>query len=208
MPAKKKKVDIKCTGSALLALDKITDFQGNLKRRSETHWQQIATSIEKYGFSFQFFIWKSGKTNYCLDGHGRLGALQRMAADGWQVPPLPVVYVQARDKAEAKQKLLRMNSQYGEFDTAGLQDFIADIEVDSGALTIPELSFIIPVISAGVEDTQCAGASPWDRMNAAAAGVVFHFGDIVERVPVELYDRFVEQKTDSIAEWLQNVLRT
>lgn len=131
------KIQIKCTGTEFLPLESIKDFQGALKRRSDIHFGQIKTSIEKYGFSFPFFIWKQGKTNWCLDGHGRLGALLLMQAEGWEIPELPVVFVTAKDKNEAKQKLLRMNSNFGEFATDGLQEFIDGMEIDWSELSIP-----------------------------------------------------------------------
>lgn len=137
-----KSIEIKCTGSALLPFQDIADFQGRLKRRSPEHLRKISTSIEKYGFSFPFFIWKNCEVNYCLDGHGRLAALQQMLEDGWQIPPLPVVYIQAKDRAEAKQKLLRMNSSFGEFDLEGVAEFISDIEIDLSEIEIKALDSI------------------------------------------------------------------
>ena len=131
-----KKIQIKCTGTELINIKELKDFQGNLKRRSENHLKQICTSIEKYGFSFPFFVWKAGKSNYVLDGHGRLAALRKMIEDGYEIPDLPITYVVAKDKKEAKQKLLRLNSQYGEFDIDGLNDFIDGIDIDFDEISI------------------------------------------------------------------------
>lgn len=137
MPTTSRKIKIKCDGSDSLALDEIRPFQGDLKRRTELDIAAVARSIEQFGFSFPFFIWKSGKINWCLDGHGRLAALRQMAEDGWSVPALPVVYVQAASKAEAKQKLLRMNSQYGAMSVEGVLEFAEGIEVDWAELSLP-----------------------------------------------------------------------
>lgn len=120
----KKSIYIKCTGSDHLNYEDLSTFQGDFKKRTEHQLTQIATSITKYGFTFPFFVWKDGPTNYCLDGHGRLGALHDLAGKGWEIPALPVVYVEAKDEAEAKQKLLRLNSSYGEIDVDGFIEFI------------------------------------------------------------------------------------
>jgi len=141
----RKTVAIKCDAAGKLPLSSLQDFQGNLKTRTQQQLQQIQTSVEKYGFSFPFFVWTQGRRNWCLDGHGRMAALQQMESEGWTVPPLPVAYVQAKDRAEAKQKLLRMNSAYGDWDTQGVQDFLADIDVELSEIAIPGISEIVTV---------------------------------------------------------------
>ena len=91
----------------------MTELQGGLKARNDIDYDKIKLSIIKFGFSFPFFIWKGEGKNYLLDGHGRFGCLCKMQNDGYKIPPLPVVYVDCKNKIEAKEKLLRLNSQYG-----------------------------------------------------------------------------------------------
>lgn len=129
-------IKITCKGADLLPLDAITEFQGGLKKRTKKDIEKIITSIKKYGFSFPFFIWNGTGDNYCLDGHGRIQALAEMRRQGVDLPLFPVVYVEAGNAEEAKQKLLRLNSQYGELTMGGLMDFAEDIE-----LATEELSF-------------------------------------------------------------------
>jgi len=140
-----KTIRITCTGADTVDFHALKPIQGDLKLRSDADVDQICTSIKRYGFSFPFFVWKSGKTHNVLDGHGRLEALRRLEDQGVEIPPLPVSYVKAKNSAEAKQKLLRLNSQYGTISIEGLQEFTADIDVDwseiqlpSGRLTIGE----------------------------------------------------------------------
>lgn len=120
-------IEIKCTGSDNIKLKDIKDFQGDLKKRSLSSMVKLKASIEKYGFSFPFFIWKDEGWNWCLDGHGRIQALKEMGA---QEQEFPVVYIEAKDEEEAKKKLLQMNSQYGELDKEGFLDFIDNIEFE------------------------------------------------------------------------------
>jgi len=130
-------IQIKCTGSDELSLGEIKEFQGGLKNRSEKDIDKIILSIRKYGFSFPFFIWKKGKVNYCLDGHGRIKALERLMADGEELPRFPVVYIQAKDSAEAKNKLLRVNSQYGTMSIDSVLEFAGGDVIEFGELELP-----------------------------------------------------------------------
>ena len=131
-------IKIKCKTEDTLELKQITDFQGNLKERDDADFEKIERSIKKHGFSFPFFIWKKGKINYCLDGHGRLGALNRLVAEGEKLPPLPVVYVQCKDEAEAKEILLKLNSQYGHMTADSVREFLGDLKIDFADLALPD----------------------------------------------------------------------
>jgi hypothetical protein len=128
---------ITCKTRDSLALDKITEFQGQLKTRNETDLKKIKKSLKKYGISFPFFIWKKGRTNYCLDGHGRRLALLSLREEGWEIPPIPIVCIFAEDEADAKQKMLRLNSRYGMVTKDSVLQFVGDIEVDYNDLAIP-----------------------------------------------------------------------
>lgn len=132
-------IKIKCTGTEELPLDKIKEFQGALKKRTKAQKEKLLESLKVYGFSFPFFIWKNEGINWCLDGHGRLEVLNSLLNKD-QLPTFPVVYVQAEDEAEAKKKLLQLNSQYGEIDTEGLQEFIDGIDIDMSEFEIPDIN--------------------------------------------------------------------
>ena len=129
---------INCNTRDTLPLSALTEFQGNLKLRDDADFEKIEKSIKKHGFSFPFFVWKKGKTNYCLDGHGRLGALKRMIAQGERLPELPVVYVKCKDEAEAKELLLKLNSQYGHMTAESVREFLGDLQIDLSDLALPE----------------------------------------------------------------------
>ena len=126
---RKKMIEIKCKGAGVLDIAQIVDFQGNLKRRGIKDIEKLKTSILKYGFSFPFFIWVNNGINYCFDGHGRLMALKELRKEGYSVPELPVVYVEAKDEDEAKQKLLRLNSQYGQMTLESVLDFAKGLDL-------------------------------------------------------------------------------
>jgi DNA modification methylase len=133
-----KTINIQCKGADLLPLDAIEDFQGNLKRRNKSDIDKIIKSIERYGFSFPFFVWNGDGHNRCLDGHGRIQALAEMRRQGVSLPLFPVAYIEAVDEAEAKQKLLRLNSQYGQMTMDSVLEFADGVEVEWSELSLPD----------------------------------------------------------------------
>jgi DNA modification methylase len=135
-----KTISIKCETKDTMKLEDMTVLQGNLKARTDDDYEKIKKSILKYGFSFPAFIWveKKTNTNYLIDGTGRYSALKQMQEEGYIIPELPIVYIQAKDKAEAKNKLLRLNSQYGKMSKDSVLDFASDIDLDFSEIALPD----------------------------------------------------------------------
>lgn len=131
-------MEVKCKTQHTLPLEELTEFQGNLKERDNTDIGKIVKSIKKHGFSFPFFVWNHDAINHVLDGHGRLKALQQMVAQGENIPELPIVYVDCRDEADAKELLLKLNSQYGKMTAESIKDFLGDLQIDFTELAIPD----------------------------------------------------------------------
>ena len=131
-------ISIKCETKDYLDWHNITEFQGGLKIRDEADIEKAKTSILKYGWSFPFFVWVSGKTNYCLDGHARIKVLKALEEEGYLIPELPVVYIQAKNKTEAKQKLLRLNSNFGHFTKESVLEFASDIDLNFDEIALPD----------------------------------------------------------------------
>ena len=147
-------IKIKCKTQDTLPLSELTEFQGTLKVRDEDDYEKIIRSIKKHGFMYPIFTWKHGKKNYVIDGHGRLGALQRMVASGEKLPPLPIVYVECKDEAEAKEALLKLNSQYGHMTADSVREFLGDLQIDLADLALPEG---ILDLSLSTEDQETVG---------------------------------------------------
>lgn len=130
-------IKVNCRVADFLELEELREFQGELKKRTKEDVEKIKRSILKYGFSFPFFVWKDGETNYTLDGHGRILTLKKMQGQGYEIPKLPVVYIGAKDEEEAKNLLLRLNSQYGKMTKDSIMDFIGDYTIDFDDLALP-----------------------------------------------------------------------
>jgi len=129
-----KTIKITCEGTDYVDYKSLTPFQGHLKTLSEENLGKLKKSIIKYGFTVPGFIWQSGKRKYILDSHQRQLALYSLEEDGYTIPDIPIVYIQAKNKTEAKEKLLHITSQYGKFDRGGLDDFLLSINSDAELL--------------------------------------------------------------------------
>lgn len=133
-----KTISIKCDTKDTLNIAEMTELQGTLKHREDVDYDKIKLSMIKFGFSFPFFVAKLEGKNYILDGHGRYATLCKMQKDGYLIPDLPVVYVECKDKTEAKEKLLRLNSQYGHMTKESVLEFVGgDFELNTEEIALP-----------------------------------------------------------------------
>lgn len=148
-----KTISIKCETKEALNIADMTEFQGGLKERNDIDFDKIKLSIIKYGFSFPFFIWKNKDKNYILDGHGRFATLCKMQKDGYIIPDLPIVEIHAKNKTEAKQKLLRLNSQFGRMTKESVLEFANDIEVNFEEIVLPDSVIDFSDMEAPAEET-------------------------------------------------------
>lgn len=125
-----REIQIKCKGADHLSITKLLDFQGGLKTLSKKNREKLQQSILKHGFNAPIFVWNDSGQHRILDGHGRLKTLKHMAAQGYIIPDLPVDYIQASTEAEAREKLLHITSQYGEFQLDELNEWIKNADHD------------------------------------------------------------------------------
>jgi hypothetical protein len=132
-------IEIKCKTDDRLDWHLLTDFQGNLKTRDDYQLTKLANSIKRNGFLFPFFVWSDSQNYYTLDGHGRLAALKLLENDGYVIGPVPVCYINAKDRSEAKRALLQLNSRYGKITPEGFDEFTADFDYDIDEFEIPEI---------------------------------------------------------------------
>jgi len=120
---RKKVIEIKCKGADTLPIDRILEFQGGLKELSKENEKKLRNSILKFGFIAPLFLWDDHGEWRLLDGHQQLKTLLKMREEGYDIPLLPVDYIEADSEEDAKRKLLHITSQYGEFTTDGFENF-------------------------------------------------------------------------------------
>lgn len=171
-------IRITCETLHTLTLEELTEFQGGLKIRDESDIEKIRKSITDYGFATPFFIWRNGATNYVLDGHGRVKALQTMQQAGEIIPPLPVVYVDCKDESAARNLLLRINSTYGSMTADTVRDFIKDLNIAIEDIRLPcgtiDLSFMQE--EADTKDDDKAPAAIMDAPPISKTGEIYELG--------------------------------
>lgn len=142
---KQKSIDVTCKGMDLIHFQLLRDLQGDLKRRTKPQVQNLKDKIIQYGFSFPFFVWTAPDGSFwTIDGHGRLQALNELKAEGYEVPLLPYDLIEAKDRKEAKEKLLIMNSRFGAITNEGLYNFAFN---DNIQINIPEMKLDYPDIT-------------------------------------------------------------
>lgn len=125
-----KTIKIKCSAAQQLPLDAILEFQGGLKKLSKANLEKLKKNILLNGFIAPIFVWDDKGDYRILDGHQRLAALISLRENGYDIPLVPVDVIHAGSEAEARQMLLSITSQYGEFDLDELTEWVNDIDKD------------------------------------------------------------------------------
>ena len=123
-------IKIKCKGYAEVSHKELKPMQGDLKKLSDLNYNKLKKEILDTGFSEPISVWKKGKNHFILNGHQRLVTLNRLEKEGYEIPPIPISLVDAKNKEEAKRKVLSLASQYGTVDAEGLKEFIADMSIE------------------------------------------------------------------------------
>ncbi len=124
-----KTIKIKCKAAATISLEQLREFQGNLKSLSPKNSEKLRQNILKYGFSAPIFVWQKEEEKYILDGKQRMTVLLELKKEGYEIPPLPVAYIEADSWKEAKKKLLTITSQFGKIEKEGLEEFLLDADI-------------------------------------------------------------------------------
>lgn len=124
-------IDIRCSGSQLISILELMDFQGNLKTLTDVNYVKLRESILRHGFSFPIFVWiDSEGDKHIIDGHQRVRVLEQMAIDGFTIPDIPIAIIEADNIRSAKAKLLAASSQYAEISNQGLYEYVVDQKFD------------------------------------------------------------------------------
>ena len=128
--------------SRLLTIDyhKLSILQGDLKTLTEGNKTKLCKSILTHGYFIPAFVWRYGEDIYILDATQRYHALQELEKQGYTIPDIPYIEIEAKDKKDAAQKLLQITSRYGTVNegTSFFKDF--DIGLDfMDEIEIPEL---------------------------------------------------------------------
>jgi hypothetical protein len=140
-----KTIRIACDTKDHLSIDDLTPLQGGLKTLSKQNYAKLKKEILTTGFAFPMYVWKNKKIRYIIGGHQRLECLKTMRDEGFTIPNIPVVFIEASSIQEAKRRVLQDVGQYGRVDRQGLYDFMqgAEISIDdlSTSFSVPDTEF-------------------------------------------------------------------
>jgi len=152
-------IHVECEAKTTLPIDVISDrLQGGLKTLSDKNAKKLIKSIFLHGVIAPFFLWEpegDGGQYFALDGNQRYHVFNLIREAGVSIPGfLPVVLVQAKNEADAKQKLLAITGQHGSFSKEVLDEWIAEIDPDIAetfALVDGEIELAIASLDEGEE---------------------------------------------------------
>lgn len=111
-------------------------FEPNaLKSKKDREVGDLKESILAIGFTIPLFLWLEGK--YIADGAGRFLALEMLEYEGYEIPDLPYVPLEAKSKKEAKRLTLAISSKYGKETNDSIGEFLLDMnEIDLSFINI------------------------------------------------------------------------
>lgn len=120
---------------------KLRILQGDLKTLSKENLTKLCNSIKRYGYFAPAFLWHSGNDFWILDATQRYHALEQLEKEGFGIPEIPYIEIQASDRKDAGEKLLQITSRYGEVNptTSFFEDFDIDLSFIEN-IEIPELN--------------------------------------------------------------------
>jgi len=136
-------IKVNCKTGKHLKLDQLLEFQGNLKSLSTINYKKLKGKILKFGFCEPVSVWYNDENNYILNGHQRVRTLKIMRDEGYDIPFIPVNYIQASSAQEAAQIVLALTSQYGKLESDGLYEFMNSFGIDMDTLqeyNFPEIN--------------------------------------------------------------------
>jgi len=133
------------TGLPTINYDKLKQLQGDLKDLLEENCVKLYESLRKYGYRVPTFVWQDDEGELWIeDAHQRQKVLRRMEERGWNIPKIPYVKIYAKDRKEAAEMLLQINSRYGVYnpETTFLDEFGIDLDF-LDEIEIPELDSLL-----------------------------------------------------------------
>lgn len=117
-----KKIDNKVKTLKTTNVQTFLSWEFNSLKDKDRDVTNLKNAIIKNGFSFPVFLWYGH--NYVIDGTGRRKAVEELTKEGYDIPEIPYVEVEADTIEDARQKVLEASSSFGEITKKSLTDFM------------------------------------------------------------------------------------
>lgn len=158
-----KVIRIACKSNDTIDWHLIKPLQGEYKTLTDENLDKLCRLIIKRGIRYPSFVSKIEDDVWAIDTHQRLKAYEELERRGYTVPPIPIDWIEAKDKDEAKQLLLECDSRFGKAQQEGFNELISDLDTDFlDDLEIPDID-----ISLDDEETtpKKVNLSPYNRVH-------------------------------------------
>lgn len=106
----------------------LVEFQGDLKTLTGENLEKLKQRILSIGFIQPITTWYTEGYYDILDGHQRFTALKSLESDGYVIPDVPVVRIDAESKEHAQKILLSIEAKYGELNKKALRTWLDDLD--------------------------------------------------------------------------------
>lgn len=126
-------IKITCNVQDRISYKNLIVIQGDLKSLSQDGYQKLKKSILKHGIHSPCYVWQDpndGGELKLLDGTQRVRAYGQLEAEGYVIPNVPIVRIDAPDINMAKQILLTLVSQYGKIEAQGLYEYALEAGIN------------------------------------------------------------------------------
>jgi hypothetical protein len=196
-------------------LGSLVVIQGDLKELTEENYAKLRWRIENKGFDAPIFVWE----NMILDGTQRYRVLNKMLAEGWQLPEglVPVCDIEAENLEEAKERLLGYVSQYGQVTEDGLYEFLNGMaEPHLESVDLPDFdmgAFQEGYLNTGVPGTDSNGTEGTGTVGEPVVQytIIFdneeqqqHWYDFLRKINLEYDGQTVAARLDAFLETLDD----
>jgi len=165
---------IYCTYKELLPITQLSiDMVKTLKVRTNKGVNEEVRRLLEYGFLTPVFVWKNDGINEVIDGVGRVLAVGRINQSllgigsngeiqegiGEKIDGIPVVYIEAETREEAKKKVLLANSMFGRINPSVLDEYAGSSGESAEFIKCHQSFFEIasPTFDTGVVDEAPTG---------------------------------------------------
>lgn len=132
-----KQISLVCDVKDFLPLDELHPFQGDLKSLDSVSFAKLKKEILDTGFAYPVYVWTDiDNIHWIIGGHQRVRVLKHLRdIEHYNVSLVPVVYIKANNKVEAKRRVLQDVAQYGTIERQGLYEFLHDAQISIQSLS-------------------------------------------------------------------------
>jgi len=122
-----KVVENKCPECQTVELSTLTPLVPGFRRIGRAERKKLIKVLTEKGLYFPLYVWKNKKANKIIDGVHRTIVLNDLQKRGYEIPPIPVVFIEAKTQREAEMRIPYASSRYAHADQESFNRFLSSI---------------------------------------------------------------------------------